>query len=98
MSSAWSAGGAQRHHRRHVHPTLTATSNSQVSQPAKTKLNASLIYTDPGDRWSVTVYGKNLANKTYISNAFVSSSIVGFGVNGFLEEPRTYGVTIGYKF
>jgi iron complex outermembrane receptor protein len=70
----------------------------QVSQPAKTKLNASLIYTDPGDRWSVTVYGKNLANKTYISNAFVSSSIVGFGVNGFLEEPRTYGVTIGYKF
>ena len=34
----------------------------QVSQPAKTKLNASLIYTDPGDRWSVTVYGKNLAN------------------------------------
>ena len=46
----------------------------------------------------MTVYGKNLANKTYISNAFVSSSIVGFGVNGFLEEPRTYGVTIGYKF
>jgi iron complex outermembrane recepter protein len=28
----------------------------------------------------------------------VSSGIVGFPINGYLEEPRTYGVTLGYKF
>ena len=28
----------------------------------------------------------------------VSSGVVGFPLTGYLEDPRTYGITLAYKF
>jgi len=69
-----------------------------VSQGPKTKLNAFLLYEHPGQHWSAQLYVKNLLDHRYIGNAYVSSSVVGFPINGFLEDPRTFGVTFGFKY
>lgn len=69
-----------------------------VSQAPNTRLNAFINWIADDEHWTGSLFVKNLTNKTVISNAIVSSAIVGFPINGYLEEPRTYGITLGYKF
>ena len=69
-----------------------------VSQAAYNKVNAFVNWVEPDRRWSVSVFVKNLTNKTTVSDSYVGSALVGFPVNGYLDDPRTYGVTVGYKF
>ena len=57
-------------------------------------VNLSLGWTDPGEHWTASVYGRNVTNTRYkivdTSNAFSDYEVYG--------EPLTYGVTIGYAF
>ena len=69
-----------------------------VSQAANTKLNAFISWVSDDEHWSGSVFVKNLTNKTVVGNSLVSWAGVGFPVNGYLEDPRIFGVTIGYKF
>jgi iron complex outermembrane recepter protein len=69
-----------------------------ISQAPNAKVNLFLNWAAHDDHWSGSLFVKNLANKTVVGNSLVSSSVVGFPLNGFLEDPRTYGVTLGYKF
>ncbi len=63
-----------------------------------TLLNASIPWRSGDDKWSVSLWGRNLGNKHYllqtIGNGFAS---YGAAVS-YHAAPRTYGVTIGYSF
>lgn len=69
-----------------------------VSQAANTKLNAFLNWESNDEHWRGSLFVKNLTDKTTIGNAYISSGLVGFPINGYLEDPRTFGLTVGYKF
>ena len=58
-------------------------------------INASLTYTDPSDTYYVRLWGNNLTDKRYRlhynGTAFA-------GTYAPMAEPRTYGVSVGFKF
>jgi iron complex outermembrane recepter protein len=64
--------------------------------PRHSKSNAFLSYDEL--HWSATAFVRNLANKTIIADAYNATGLVGFPVNASLEPPRTFGLTVGYKF
>lgn len=58
-------------------------------------IDASLgIQQTGGEGWSARVWGKNIFNKYYWSNANFTSDTI----TRVAGEPATYGVTVGYKF
>jgi iron complex outermembrane recepter protein len=57
-------------------------------------LNASVTYRSLGDRWNASLWGKNLGDTRYLSTSLVSE----FGRVDSYGIPRTYGVTLGFKF
>ena len=59
--------------------------------------NASLTY-DSGTWWSITGWGRNLANKTIVSNQLISSDFLLFPRLTYLRDPRTYGIDFRAKF
>lgn len=63
-------------------------------QKAYTVTNASVMWRDQSDRLSAGFYGRNLGNTVYATS--ISEGETGEGLSYGL--PRTYGVTIGYKF
>ena len=69
-----------------------------VSEGPKTKVNAFLNFESAEENWHLSIFVKNLFDATYIGNAYVSSSLVGFPINGFMDAPRTYGGTLGFRF
>ncbi|KKC24172.1 TonB-dependent receptor [Sphingomonas sp. SRS2] len=77
---------------------LTAFNVPYLSQPSFAKLNAFLNWTSVGEKISGSLFVRNITNKTTVSSAYVSSGLFGFPINGYLEEPRTYGATIRYAF
>ena len=70
-------------------------------QDSFAKLNARIGATTPDKRFTVEVWGVNLTNKITRS---LTGNVPGRGVAGdraraaFVEEPRTYGVTVRTKF
>ena len=56
--------------------------------------NASLMWSDQSDRVTAGLYGRNLSNTVYAAS--LSEGQSGAALSRGL--PRTYGVTIGYKF
>ena len=58
-------------------------------------LSSNLTWTDAKDRFSLSVYGRNLTNKQYIDGG----DAVG-GLTTYLSEapPRSWGVSAGFKF
>ena len=65
-------------------------------------VDASVVYTDDSDRWSVGIHGKNLFDKRYIVSGydFVTGSVLGLEGNltGFYGDPRRVFVTGQVKF
>jgi len=67
-----------------------------LSQDSVTILNANILFTAPGGRWTVNAWGKNLTDETaYMGTFILNSSRTNAG---FLAPPRTWGVTVGYNF
>lgn len=69
-----------------------------MSQESVLRLNAAITLKSPGERWSLTAYGKNLTDETIVANNIIASILWGLPLIGSLEPPRTYGVRIGYQF
>ncbi|TVV75764.1 TonB-dependent receptor [Sphingomonas solaris] len=63
-------------------------------QPDTFQLNLRAAYTLPGDKWTLSVFGRNVTDvKTYAvltGNAFGDYQVLG--------EPATYGVTLDFRF
>jgi iron complex outermembrane receptor protein len=69
-------------------------SDNRLSQDPVTLVNASAKFTLPGDKYSIAIWGKNLSDKEYFTDA-VQSAGVDIIVPG---SPRTYGVTLRAVF
>jgi len=71
--------------------------------PAFWKTDVSLTYKSPGNRWTVSVWGRNLED-TATYSAFtpaqlrVGGVLVGAYTNTYIDTPRTYGVRVGVNF
>jgi iron complex outermembrane recepter protein len=63
----------------------------QYRQPSFNKVDLSLTYNGPDNKFYVQAYGNNLENKVQVAN------VDGFG-NSNVTDPRTYGVRAGFKF
>lgn len=66
----------------------------RARQGSFTLINASVTYTDPSDTYYVRLWGNNLTDKIYRVHYNPTSA----GTYSPIGEPRTYGVTFGYKF
>ncbi|MDP1632710.1 MAG: TonB-dependent receptor [Caulobacter sp.] len=68
--------------------------NNRLKQPAFTILNANLSWFSPSDAWKVTLFGANLTNEH--TQLYVREAAVGDFVS--YSKPRSFGVSLGYKF
>ncbi|NIB43406.1 TonB-dependent receptor [Pseudomaricurvus alkylphenolicus] len=61
-------------------------------------INANVVLKTHDDRWSINLWGRNLGNDDIISHINVGSAALGHMRTATLQEPATYGATLGYKF
>jgi iron complex outermembrane receptor protein len=64
------------------------------SQPAFTIVNASIGYSPAHSHWTVSLWGRNLADTQYLVGAQTGGTILG----GAVGDPRTFGVRIQYTY
>jgi len=79
---------------------FTQFNRDEVSQAGYGLLGARGIYSGNDDRWSVTLYGDNLANKQYFSTV-LESGVAAAGTvvpQAILGPPRTYGISLNARF
>ncbi len=74
-------------------PYASRSGDERAVQGSYVLLNASVTWSDPGDKYSVRLWGNNLNDKIYRVHYNPSSATY-----SPIGEPRTYGVTVGYKF
>ena len=67
-----------------------------TSQDAFTLFDANLLYTAPGGKFTMNLWGKNLSDEMVVAGVYVIST--SRTITGTYLPPRTYGVTAGYKF
>jgi iron complex outermembrane receptor protein len=60
--------------------------------------NAFLRFEDNDGKWTATAYVRNIGNTFAPTTLFQQSNTIGAIITGSALEPRTYGVTLGYKF
>ena len=66
--------------------------DNRLVQPPYHEVSASIRYALPGHRWSIAIWGKNLAGENiYVNAAAASSDTYAPG------EPRTFGATLSVK-
>jgi iron complex outermembrane recepter protein len=67
-----------------------------LSRPSTDLFNASIGYTDPSDRYSLTLGGTNLSDERYVQsgNSIPASGVV----SGVFSRPREWYVRLGFKF
>ncbi len=70
-----------------------------IAQDAFNVFNASIGVSSDDGRWSVRGWARNLFDEEYFSNLFESGVSTTAAVpQGFVAPPRTYGVTLGFKY
>ncbi|RYI01260.1 MAG: TonB-dependent receptor, partial [Acetobacteraceae bacterium] len=65
-----------------------------VRQPSYNIVNGKASWTDPSEKWTLSVWGRNLAGEVYYQSTAVSTG----GFVGSFAEPRTIGIGVEYKF
>jgi iron complex outermembrane receptor protein len=65
-------------------------------QGSFTVLDANLTYHAPGERWSITAFGRNLGDTTYYTGG-ISSAFIPNLFNANIAPPRTYGIRVAVK-
>jgi len=66
-------------------------------QDAYTLLNARIGIGDPGQRWSLELWGQNLTDETY-KQVGIDAPIQTGSWNAFLGAPRLYGMTLRVRY
>lgn len=77
---------------------FTEFNNADATQKPYALINAGLKYTSDGGRWSIDVWGRNLADKLVLTNNIITAPLFNSVRVGSVAPPRTYGVTLGAKF
>jgi iron complex outermembrane receptor protein len=72
-----------------------AEADNVIHQSSFNQVNASVRWDAPGDKFNVSLWGKNLTNAAFFTAAFTYQN--GNQAGGY-APPRTYGVTLGYRF
>jgi iron complex outermembrane receptor protein len=75
-----------------------ANAGPLVQTEAVTIYNASIRWTDPSDKYYITVEDKNLTNKLYVLAGLQLASAAIPSVTGYINDPRTILVRVGAKF
>ena len=60
--------------------------------------NASVVLTSADEDWYLEAWGRNLSDEDNFTGQYLQDAAVGLYRTYQLLEPRTYGVTAGYRF
>lgn len=60
-------------------------------------LDLALTYVSPGERWELSVFGKNVTDERYINAGFANILLGGWAV-ATLGRPREWGLSFAYRF
>ncbi len=60
--------------------------------------NANAVLTSAKDSWWAEAWVRNINDDDYMTGQFQADAVQGLSTLYFLLEPRTYGVTVGYRF
>lgn len=77
---------------------FNAFNRDVASQDARQLINAMVNWESPSGQWTGAVYVRNLTDDEYIANAFVGTSLLADTIVGVAGPPRTFGVSLGYRF
>lgn len=77
---------------------FTEFNNSDATQGGYGLINANVEWQSPHTHWHVTGWTRNAADKFALSNTIIASYTYNNVRIGSLVPPRTYGVTLGYRF
>lgn len=77
---------------------FTEFNNQDARQSSFIVANASVTYRSPEDRWSLSLWGRNLFDTFAIANNIIAAPLYGNVRVGSLRPPRTYGATLGFNF
>ncbi len=73
--------------------------NPILDQEAYTLVDLSAVWTDPTDRWTVGVYGKNLTDEEYRVGAYnFAGATFNNSLIGYYGPPRTVTASLQFKF
>ncbi|CAN5115893.1 TonB-dependent receptor [soil metagenome] len=76
----------------------------EIDQPAYELYDASIVYVSANEKWKLGLHGRNLTDERYRTGgynfAFTTPSTLVFGdsVIGFYGPPRTYSVSLDFRF
>lgn len=62
------------------------------------RLDAQVEFMSEEGTWSASLWGRNLTDELYYTRSSVNFVDPEAVINAFWQEPRTYGVTLNYKF
>ena len=68
--------------------------NGRLREDSYFLLNAQVELAAPDDRWTVTLFGRNLTDKRYFSAVQIATD----GDKGATADPITYGIALGARF
>jgi len=77
---------------------FTEFNNSDAEQGGYGLINATGGWQSSDEHWKVTGWVRNAANKFALANDIISAPLYDNVRVGTLMPPRTYGITLGYKF
>ena len=77
---------------------FTPFNRDNAVQVGHQRYNANIGFDSANGRWSIDAYIRNITNAVHFSGTVINTEPVGFTRSAYLEEPRTYGVTLGFKF
>lgn len=77
---------------------LDAFNRIERGQSSNGILNARLTYQPSNPHWSLSVWGRNLTDKTVKTTTTVSAGAVGFPLFGSLNDPFTFGADLSVSF
>lgn len=74
----------------------TEFNDERLSSEEYTIVDANVLFTSPGERYTVNLWGKNLTDEFVWAGSYAVASTRTIG--GTLLPPRSYGVTVGVRF
>lgn len=72
--------------------------NPLLDQDSYTLLNASVVWTSPGEHFTIGLHGKNLGDEEYRVGGYnFPGATFGNSINGFYGPPRTWTLNAAYR-